>query len=101
MCVGIPMKVINAGPEHAWCEGRSGRQRVNMMMLEPQPEGAWVLVFRDFAREGLSELDARRIDAALDALDAAQRGEQPDVATLFGDLIGQKLAAPFAKREAC
>lgn len=94
MCIGIPMKIVDAGPQYAWCEGRNGRLRVNMMMLDAQPAGTWVLTFMDFARQTLSEEDARRIDAALDALESVRQGGMPDVATHFADLVGREIAPP-------
>jgi hydrogenase expression/formation protein HypC len=60
----------------------------------PQPQGAWLLTFLDSARQVLAEEDARRIDAALDALDAVLRGEAPDVDSLFADLVNREPPRP-------
>lgn len=94
MCVGIPMRVVEGGGLFAWCEGRTGRKQINMMLVGPQPAGAWVLAFLDSAREVLDEEAARRIDDALDAVDAVLRGEVPDVDALFPDLAGREPQRP-------
>ncbi len=94
MCVGIPMRVVEEGEAFAWCEGRTGRQRVNMLLVGPQVAGTWVLTFLDSARQVLPEEEARRIDAALDAVDAVSRGETPDVDSLFADLVNREPQRP-------
>jgi len=93
MCVGIPMRV-EEGDLVAWCQGRTGRKRINMMLVGPQPAGTWVLAFLDSAREVLDEEGARRINDALDAVDAVLRGEVPDVDALFPDLVGREPQRP-------
>jgi len=93
MCIGIPMQVVApAGPIHAWCEGRGERRRVDLLLVGAQPPGGWVLVFLDSAREVLDPERARRIDAALDALDAALRGDPLD--HLFADLVDREPQLP-------
>lgn len=94
MCIGIPMRVEEDGGLLAWCSGRTGRKRINMMLVGPQPAGTWVLAFLDSAREVLEEEDARRIDDALDAVDAVLRGEAPDMDALFPDLAGREPPRP-------
>lgn len=94
MCVGIPMQVVADEGPFAWCEGRTGRKRINMMMVGPQALGTWVLAFLDSAREVLTEEAAKQIDDALDAVDAVLRGEVPDVDTLFADLVGREPPRP-------
>ncbi len=75
MCVGIPMQVIESGDFVALCRGRNGEEQVNMMLIGPQPMGAWVLNFLGSAREVISEEDAVNIDKALDGLTAIMQGE--------------------------
>lgn len=74
MCIGIPMRVVESGEIMALCEGRNGRQRVNMLMVGDCPPGSWVLVFLGAARDVLSESDAADINRTLDELEAVLRG---------------------------
>lgn len=75
MCVGIPVQIIEAGEFTARCRGRNGEEMINMMLIGPQAEGAWVLSFLGSAREVLSAEDASNIDRALDGLSAVMQGE--------------------------
>lgn len=75
MCMGIPARVVESEEFFAWCEGRNGRERINMMLTGPQEPGTWILSFLGTAREVLSEDEARRIDDALNGLEAALRGD--------------------------
>ncbi len=87
MCIGIPMQVIEDNGFSALCRGNNGDQRVNMMLIGPQPVGTWIINFLGSAREVVSEEDARKIDSALDALSAVMSGEEEiDVARYFPDL---------------
>ena len=69
------MQIIETGEFMALCRGRNGDEQVNMMLIGPQPEGAWVLNFLGSAREVLSEENARNINKALDGLTAIMQGE--------------------------
>ncbi|HZW25643.1 MAG TPA: HypC/HybG/HupF family hydrogenase formation chaperone [Gallionella sp.] len=75
MCIGIPMRVVESGEATALCEGRSGRQRINMLMVGHCPAGSWVMTFLGVARETLTEEDADHINRTLDALEAMLRGD--------------------------
>ncbi len=75
MCIGIPVQIIESGDLMARCLGRNGEAQVNMMLIGPQPVGAWVLNFLGSAREVLSEEDAANINKALDGLTAIMQGE--------------------------
>lgn len=78
MCLGLPMRVIGPSSEFSFrtlCEGRGERRTVNLALVGPQEEGAWVLVFAGHARRVLDEEEARQIDLALDALEASHSGE--------------------------
>lgn len=87
MCVGTPVQVIEPGEFMARCHGRNGVEMVNMMLIGPQPEGAWILSFLGSAREVLSEQDAANINKALDGLTAIMQGETDiDVDSYFPDL---------------
>lgn len=75
MCIGVPVQIVETGEFMALCRGRNGEEQVNMMLIGPQPEGAWVLNFLGSAREVLSEEDAENINKALDGLTAIMQGE--------------------------
>lgn len=75
MCIGIPMRVVESGEATALCEGRSGRQRINMLMVGQCPAGSWVMTFLGVAREILTEEDADHINRTLDGLEAMLRGD--------------------------
>ncbi len=75
MCIGVPVKIIEAGEFMALCRGRNGEEQINMMLIGPQPEGTWVLNFLGSAREVLSEENAGNINKALDGLTAIIQGE--------------------------
>jgi len=93
MCIGVPMQVIDAGDTHAWCEGRDGRSRIDLLIVGPQPAGAWVLAFQGAARRALSAAEAAQTNAALDALEAAIAGEQ-DLGPFFADLVDREPQLP-------
>lgn len=75
MCIGVPMRVVEYGEAMALCEGRSGRQRINMLMVGHCPAGSWVMTFLGMAREILTEEDANHINRTLDELEAVLRGD--------------------------
>lgn len=85
MCLGIPMQVVAADGFLAICEGRGERRRVNMMLVGEQPEGTWVLVHLDSAREVLDETSAAQITEGLEALERVLRGES--IEGMFADLL--------------
>ena len=87
MCIGVPVQIIQSNEFSALCRGRNGEERVNMMLIGPQPEGTWVLNFLGSAREVLSSSDARQIDLALDALEAVMRGDTDiDIESHFAEI---------------
>lgn len=90
MCIGIPKRITTVEGfegEFAWVELDDGslRERVNMMLVGPQPVGTWVLTSLGMAREALSEAEAATINDALAALAASLAGEY-DAALHFADL---------------
>jgi hydrogenase expression/formation protein HypC len=93
MCIGIPMRVVEAGATEAWCDGRAGRSRIDLALVGPQPAGAWVLAFQGAARRVLSATEAAQTNDALDALEAAMAGVQ-DVGSYFADLIEREPVLP-------
>jgi hydrogenase expression/formation protein HypC len=93
MCIGIPMRVVRAGPGRALCEGAGGQREIDMVLVGDQPEGTWVLVFLDAAREVVDARQAALIQSALEALELAAGG-QSGVDHLFPDLAGREPELP-------
>jgi hydrogenase expression/formation protein HypC len=85
MCLGIPVQVLESGPHFARCAGRGGEVRVDLSLVGTQPAGTWLLTFLDAAREVIDAERAASINAALDALAAAQSGAT-DFSAFFADL---------------
>ncbi|MCG8428290.1 MAG: HypC/HybG/HupF family hydrogenase formation chaperone [Chromatiales bacterium] len=87
MCIGVPVQIIENREFTALCRGRNGEEEVNMMLIGPQEEGTWILNFLGSAREVLTEDDAEKINAALDALAAVMSGdEHVDIDSFFPDI---------------
>lgn len=93
MCVGVPMRVVDAEPGSATCEGRGRRERVGMLLAGDQPPGTWVLVYQGSAVRTMTPQEAAATDAALDALEAALGGET-DLDAYFADLVGREPTLP-------
>jgi hydrogenase expression/formation protein HypC len=68
MCLGVPMRIMQSDGLMALCQGRGELRRVNVMLLEEAPEGAFVLVHVNNAVRLLDEEEAAEIDEALDEL---------------------------------
>ncbi|HXY59300.1 MAG TPA: HypC/HybG/HupF family hydrogenase formation chaperone [Methylocystis sp.] len=85
MCIGFPMTVVEDIGAEALCERRGERERISMLLVGPQPKGTKVLAHLGAAVRVLGDLEAQQIDDALDAVEAALRGENVD--HLFADLI--------------
>jgi hydrogenase expression/formation protein HypC len=94
MCVGIPMQVVTVEGTTATCRGRLGPQAVDVQLVAPVAPGEWLLTFLGAARARLGADDASRIDQALDALAAIERGETVDVAAFFADLVDREPVLP-------
>lgn len=86
------MRVIDAGPYSAWCQGLDDQVRVDTLLVGEQDPGTWLLVFQGMAREGLSETRALRVLDALEALRAVAAGDPFD--HLFPDLVGREPQLP-------
>ena len=78
------MRILASDGMMATCEGRGLRADVNMLLVEDPPPGSWVLVHLGSAVRELDEDEAAQINDALDALDAALRGESLE--GFFADL---------------
>jgi hydrogenase expression/formation protein HypC len=93
MCIGIPMQVVEAYESCALCADRDGRRvQIDTLLVGRQVAGAWLLTFLDTAREVLAEDRARDILGALQAMDAAGRGESFE--HLIADLIDREPQLP-------
>ena len=75
MCIGIPMRVLEAWGEGALASGRGGVERVDTRLVGACAAGDWLLVFQGAAREILAPQRAAEIDAALDLLAASLAGD--------------------------
>lgn len=76
MCIALPVQIVRPGPVSALCRGRNGEEEVTMLLVGEQPAGAWVLSFLGWAREVISERQAREIDLALDGLQEIMDGAE-------------------------
>ena len=91
MCLSIPMQVValegdgeNVG-DFAWVERHGKRERINMMLLGPQPVGTWVLTSLGLAKEIVDTDELELIEEALAALAASLDGDY-DPQRYFQDL---------------
>ena len=72
------MRVIETGEWQAKCEGRGETQTINMRLVGDLPVGSWVLVHMGSAVRELEPEEAAQIGEALNALEAAMKGEPLD-----------------------
>ena len=93
MCIGIPMQVVASLGGDVECEGRGRRERINFMLLGPQPVGAWVLAFQGSALRTMTAEEAMQTDRALDALAAAEAGAG-NLDDYFADLTNREPELP-------
>ncbi len=95
MCLSLPMQLValegagGEGGEFALVERRQGsavrRERINMMLIGPQPLGTWVLASLGMAREVVDDDALALIEDALAALSASLAGDY-DPKQHFADL---------------
>ena len=100
MCLGIPMQVLSVAGHAARCSGRNGQETIDVALLAPVVPGEWLLTWLGAARARLGAEEAARIDRALDALAAVERGEPVDVRDYFADLIERGPELPVHLRNA-
>ncbi len=86
------MVVVDGDDITALCRRGDDLRRIGMALVGAQLPGAHVLVHLGSAVRTLDPDEARLICAALDGLQAAQRGE--DFEHLFADLIGRAPELP-------
>lgn len=101
MCLGIPMQVVRSEAMTALCRDVAGAERwIDMLLLGPQPQGAWVLCFLGAARELLDAQRARQIGAALHGLERLMQGDTDTLEAAFADLLGRAPQLPDFLTEA-
>lgn len=95
MCLSIPMQLValeGKSGDFAVAERGQGdtlrRERLNLMLIGPQPVGTWVLASLGLAREVLEDGERELIEDALAAVSAALTGDY-DPARHFADLISK------------
>ena len=98
MCLGIPMQVQSCTDFMARCTGRNGEADIDLLLVGPQPVGAWLLTFLGAAREVIDGERAQLIESALDALDAVGEG-MTDFAAFFADLDREPQLPSFLRKE--
>jgi hydrogenase expression/formation protein HypC len=76
MCIGMPLRVIEAWPGAALAEGRGLCERIDTRLVGDVGPGQWLLVFQGAARECIDAGRAAEVNAALDLLDAALAGDR-------------------------
>jgi hydrogenase expression/formation protein HypC len=92
MCLGIPMRVVEADEVSALVRGRGESRRVSLLLIGPQPVGTPLLVHIDSAIRVLDEGEVPLIERALDGLEAALEGRP--VEAYFSDLIEREPVLP-------
>lgn len=85
MCLGIPMRVVEAWPGGALVVGRGREEQIDTRLVGGASHGDWLLVFQGAARERLTAERAAEIDTTLDLVEAA----------LGGDALGASADAGF------
>ena len=98
MCIGFPMRVVEAWAGQALVQGRGRSETVDTRLVGDCDCGDWLLVFSGAAREPLDARRAAEIDAALDLLEAGLAGDSAaDAAdpgfTLPSSMTAEQLAA--------
>lgn len=93
MCIGVPMQVVESGPDWAWCEADGQRERLDMVLIGPQPVGTWVLAFQGGARQVMDALEAQQARAGRRALAAVLAGHD-NVDAFFADLVDRTPQLP-------
>lgn len=75
MCIGVPMKIIEAFDFSAVAQTEDGQTHsIDTLLTGQVSTGTWVLTFLGSAREIVSPARAHEINQALKALNAANAG---------------------------
>lgn len=76
MCIGIPLRVVEAWAGGALVSGRGRSETIDTRLVGGAVSpGDWLLVFQGAAREALTEERAAEIAATLDLVEAALGGD--------------------------
>lgn len=75
MCIGLPMRVLQASTDDALVEGRGRVERVDTRLVGTCAPDQWLLVFQGAARERLDPARAAEIESALALLEAGLAGD--------------------------
>ncbi len=97
MCVGVPMRIIEADGLVALAEADGRRECVSLALTGAVEAGAFVLVYLGSAVRILDAEEARRIAAALEAV--ARAAEGADFEHLLQDLIDREPTLPVHLRD--
>ena len=89
MCVGIPMQVIAVTQGYALCRSGTEQHEIDTSLVGAVAPGTWLMTFLGAAREVMSEAEALRSRAAVEALAALMRGDAVDIDAAFPDLAGR------------
>jgi hydrogenase expression/formation protein HypC len=93
MCIGVPMRIVALDGIVAICEGRGGRERIDVALVPGPVVGDFVLAHQGRAVRAMTATEAAQTDAALDALEAALRGDS-SLDAYFADLVGREPELP-------
>ncbi|EAM7070389.1 HypC/HybG/HupF family hydrogenase formation chaperone [Salmonella enterica] len=94
MCIGVPVQVISPGQWFAQCRDRYGDLvDIDIRLVAPPLEGAWLLTFGGAARREMDETEAVEVLAALDSLEQAML-TQSDPLAGFADLLSRTPELP-------
>jgi hydrogenase expression/formation protein HypC len=93
MCIGMPMRVVEAGASTALVQGRGRFEQVDIRLVGACEPGQWLLIFQGAARERLEAQRAAEIEAALDLLEGALAGAAADPSTDPGFALPSAMSA--------
>jgi hydrogenase expression/formation protein HypC len=93
MCIGLPLRVVEAWTGQALAAGRGRSETVDTRLVGPCAAGDWLLVFQGAAREKLHAAHAAEINAALDLLEAGLAGDADAAAADPGFALPSAMSA--------
>jgi len=103
MCLGLPMQIKEKSFGCAVCEGMGVTREVDTLLVGDLPIDTWVLVFLNSAREVLTEDNAKKIGAAVKAVDLIMESDSgistnglnnDSIEALFADLVDREPPKP-------
>lgn len=78
MCLGVPMKILEARGIEAVAEMGNTRRRIRLDLVEDAKPGDYVIVHVGFAIERLDEKEALETLALFEAMGAAESEKKPN-----------------------